>query len=458
MNLTNGAGGDAASDSDDDSVVFAGVRPASADGASYSGPPDTFPVGHTFFKQFPPEDKYYQGEVIRIARNLKGTEESNLVYRIRYCEDLDEEDLTYAEISAYSQGRPIVTTTKTASSRVAKFRPREKAVHYREEDTDSLQRPLSREFQRRKLRADPLKAPRLKPPGSEVPIGYTFYRRFDTQYYKGTVKKGPIEVENEKGELVEAYKVEYDDEDKEDLTSDEILYFPREDPRLRMEKARANMTPFEKAKETLMWFPGLTEREVEEALKKVGPPYGEQAAIAHIQQSRSKAENYRCNERFEPAVGMKVRRAMEGCQYMGEVTNDGVLLVDVNGKQVRMWEVTYEDGTKDDLDWNELLQCRANRPVRTHPCRGRQLSCLELFSGCGIVSQQFAQRLWQVRSVDNCPHSNATDKVDVMSFELKDIGFVPDFIWCSPPCFTYSFMAGTNLVVSFNLCNRTIST
>ena len=59
-----------------------------------------------------------------------------------------------------------------------------------------------------------------------------------------------------------------------------------------------------------------------------------------------------------------------------------------------------------------------------------------------MISQEFAERKWRVRSVDNSLRSHATDRLDVMKFELKDIGFVPDFIWASPPCFTYSIMAG----------------
>jgi site-specific DNA-cytosine methylase len=96
------------------------------------------------------------------------------------------------------------------------------------------------------------------------------------------------------------------------------------------------------------------------------------------------------------------------------------------------------------MDWEELPRCRADRPVRTHPVRGRPLQCLELFSGCGVVTQEFADRKWTVRSVDTDRSSNATDKVSVMDLdvEFRSIGFVPDFIWASPPCFTYSNMAG----------------
>ena len=32
--------------------------------------------------------------------------------------------------------------------------------------------------------------------------------------------------------------------------------------------------------------------------------------------------------------------------------------------------------------------------------------------------------------------------VDIMEIQFKNIDFVPDFIWCSPPCITYSRLSG----------------
>lgn len=102
--------------------------------------------------------------------------------------------------------------------------------------------------------------------------------------------------------------------------------------------------------------------------------------------------------------------------------------------------VLFDDGDYEDMDYMELFQCRASRPLRLNPVRGRQLCSLELFSGCGIISQEFAERKWKVRSIDNDPRSYATDKVDIMKMTFENIGMVPDFIWASPPCFTYSNM------------------
>lgn len=110
----------------------------------------------------------------------------------------------------------------------------------------------------------------------------------------------------------------------------------------------------------------------------------------------------------------------------------------------RRWEVTYDDGDKQDYEFMDLFRIRANRPTRPfHPC-GRQLYALELFSGCGKVTQEFVDLKWRCRSLDSSTDQNvnATDTVDLMNIKFHDIGFVPDFIWASPPCSTYSFMTG----------------
>lgn len=62
--------------------------------------------------------------------------------------------------------------------------------------------------------------------------------------------------------------------------------------------------------------------------------------------------------------------------------------------------------------------------------------------GRGIVTHHFWKLGFKVQSIDNDPVSNATIKADVLSLEPKDLKVVPDFIWASPPCQTYSNMAG----------------
>ena len=65
-----------------------------------------------------------------------------------------------------------------------------------------------------------------------------------------------------------------------------------------------------------------------------------------------------------------------------------------------------------------------------------------MLKGCGAVTQEFVKRKWAVHSIDNCPNSNAILKEDIMKIAPQDLKFIPDFLWASPPCFTYSNMSG----------------
>ena len=80
----------------------------------------------------------------------------------------------------------------------------------------------------------------------------------------------------------------------------------------------------------------------------------------------------------------------------------------------------------------------AENDVTYHDPCGRKLRMLELFSGCSIVSETFNLLGWSVRSVDNDHNSRASHKVDFMQLNWTDIGYIPDSIWLSPPCITYT--------------------
>jgi hypothetical protein len=98
---------------------------------------------------------------------------------------------------------------------------------------------------------------------------------------------------------------------------------------------------------------------------------------------------------------------------------------------------------KETLTYSEVLQYSAKLPIYSHPVRGRQLFALELFAGTGAVTQAFSQLKWTVRSHDIDPKSYATDFVDIMNITFQNIGAVPDFIWASLECKTYSQLAGS---------------
>lgn len=62
--------------------------------------------------------------------------------------------------------------------------------------------------------------------------------------------------------------------------------------------------------------------------------------------------------------------------------------------------------------------------------------------GRGIVSQEFRLLKWKAISLDIDVNSNATMVEDILNIEPEDLAFVPDFMWASLPCHTYSRAAG----------------
>ena len=300
--------------------------------------------------------------------------------------------------------------------------------------------------------AGSLSSPETESLSQKVRKGYALYVPFGDrgEYHRGVVISEEAEdvLDEFTGiSLGPHWLVQFDFGESADYTMQEILTCPTENPALRLRKLRdarhLGGGLFEERKTALCFLPGFSENVVEAALREVGPPYGHHQVLKCTQRMREDPIEYKAKaSRFKPAIGRKIRKCFEGMQYNGKITSESKWLTDSDGQNVQCWEVTYEDGGQDDLSWNGLLKARADRPLRPHPVRGRPLYCLEIFSGCGIVSQEFAERGWITRSVDLNQFSNATDKADVMSLELSDLGFIPDFIWASPPCFTYSNIAG----------------
>lgn len=326
--------------------------------------------------------------------------------------------------------------------------------------------------------------------GNDVPdvkIGYKFLASVvGGGFEEGTVIKGPIEVELDSGEFSTAWIVQYVSGRQQDLTVQEILRFSTEkfdedkdpsdddDPitddsrpgdlkrRYDSEQHRpvrsskrtirppaafieesfmqsresqrakktqvASVDLFKTAKTSLLFMPGISEEEAQEALQAVGHPYGLNSAMAYIREKRGKTDTYTNRAKFMPHAGMGVRVGDGRTQCLGQVTSEG-RMKEIDGGKLRMWEVTYEDGEKEELDWRQLFEARADRPRRTtQNLSGRPLECLEIFSGRGIVSQQFAQRMWTTRGADTSPISTADSSNK----------WTPDFIWACPPCFSYS--------------------
>ena len=58
------------------------------------------------------------------------------------------------------------------------------------------------------------------------------------------------------------------------------------------------------------------------------------------------------------------------------------------------------------------------------------------------MTQEFWERKWKAASIDSSEESNATIIRDFLTLKPEELPFVPDFIWFSPPCQTYSRLAG----------------
>ena len=65
---------------------------------------------------------------------------------------------------------------------------------------------------------------------------------------------------------------------------------------------------------------------------------------------------------------------------------------------------------------------------------------VELFRGTGSVGEEARKLGWDVVSVDLDPKHGATHSVDVRKLAYRSMA-VPDVVWASPPCTTYSFAA-----------------
>ena len=325
-------------------------------------------------------------------------------------------------------------------------------------------------------------------------LGFRVCKKFnDGQWYNGqVVDSRPSKVEvtvKGKSRAVQAWKVLYEDGEDEDMERKDLA---RWDARKRKAKdsvdakvvsssdgasdttdseqpdgantgrpAKVAKKPsaalkepyaaYQAAKKDLCYRMGVKEEEVIAVLDAMdGPPYKLNEAMKRIHEARVAADykddDDETDEKFSPYVGMKVRKYLEGFTWIGKVTKDAEMheiTMEDETRRIRMWEVTFDDGDKEDMTFEELLQSRDGRPIRHHPVRGRQLTFWELFSGCGRVSQEFCERRWRIRSVDNDPKSSRTDGVDFLKLTFDNVGpLLPDCIWMSPPCFTYSNLSG----------------
>jgi hypothetical protein len=211
------------------------------------------------------------------------------------------------------------------------------------------------------------------------------------------------------------------------------------------EEKKKRMKQFQNAKDALRNFE-FSAKHIEQVLKKFGPPYTFlQAATLELQRRQNKSKTKKSLECFKVEIGMLIQKPFHGKLYEGIVICEVQDKVIKSGKLVKVWQIAYEDGDSEELDYDEVLHyhiCTPDPPLSN--IRGRALQAFELFCRNGVVLQEFCQRHWNVIALDADICSNATLVQDILKTEPSDLEFVPDVIWASPPCHTHSCAAGNS--------------
>lgn len=68
------------------------------------------------------------------------------------------------------------------------------------------------------------------------------------------------------------------------------------------------------------------------------------------------------------------------------------------------------------------------------------MNVLELFAGSRSIGKMCDRLGHKVFSSDINPFPGIDYVIDILDFDVEKVPFIPDFIWSSPPCTTYSIM------------------
>lgn len=71
----------------------------------------------------------------------------------------------------------------------------------------------------------------------------------------------------------------------------------------------------------------------------------------------------------------------------------------------------------------------------------KQMNLLELFAGSRSVGNEAEKQGFNVFSVDWTPYDKINLSIDIGELKKEDVPFVPDVVWASPDCTTYSIAA-----------------
>ena len=80
----------------------------------------------------------------------------------------------------------------------------------------------------------------------------------------------------------------------------------------------------------------------------------------------------------------------------------------------------------------------------------KNIKLLELFAGSRSVGKEAEKQGMEVFSIDWTAYENIDLSIDIAELKMTDVPFVPDVVWASPDCTTYSIAA-----VSSHRRNRT---
>jgi hypothetical protein len=217
-------------------------------------------------------------------------------------------------------------------------------------------------------------------------------------------------------------------------------------------RTKKDLSDLERLKKDLCYCCSFTKEEIELVLPHLKPPYCINTAIALIYQAKNHPDNEELLTKdaiFVPKIGMELRMYQNGCTYYGRIATEKYRARHpVTGKLTDLWDVVFSFDEEDDCpetgwDMQQLLEARASRPTQPPKEFGRPMYFLEIFSGCGIMTQKFRERKWIVNSIDRSVSSNAIHKVDIVDLIYDThIGMLPDFLVLAPECFTYSNLAG----------------
>lgn len=69
------------------------------------------------------------------------------------------------------------------------------------------------------------------------------------------------------------------------------------------------------------------------------------------------------------------------------------------------------------------------------------IKILELFAGSRSIWKEADKMWYDVFSIDWTPYDNINLSMDIWNLKKEDIPFIPDMVWASPDCTTYSIAA-----------------